>query len=56
MDQWLRLYPSNTRGASLIPGQGTKVPHAVWPNNDIKKFFLIIFKMLGIFGLLWWLR
>ena len=43
MAQWLRLYPSNTRGASSTPGQETKVPHAVWPNNDIKKIFFNYF-------------
>ena len=26
--QWLRLCASNTVGASLIPGQGNKTPHA----------------------------
>ena len=26
--QWLRLRVSNARGPSLIPGQGTKIPHA----------------------------
>ena len=27
--QWLRLCPSTAGGTSLIPGQGTKIPHAV---------------------------
>ena len=30
MVQWLRLRTSNARGTGLIPGQGTKIPHAVW--------------------------
>ena len=34
--QWLRLYASNVGSAGLIPGQGTKIPHAVPP----KKIFL----------------
>ena len=28
--QWLRLCTSNAGGMGLIPGQGTKVPHASW--------------------------
>ena len=28
--QWLRLHTSNAGGAGLIPGQGTKIPHAAW--------------------------
>ena len=28
MVQLLRLCPSNEEGAGLIPGQGTKTPHA----------------------------
>ena len=27
--QWLRLRPSNAGGTGSIPGQGTKIPHAV---------------------------
>ena len=29
--------PSNTGGASLIPGCGAKIPHASWPKNLIKQ-------------------
>ena len=28
--QWLRLHASNAEAAGLIPGEETKVPHAVW--------------------------
>ena len=28
--QRLKLRTSNAGGAGLIPGQGTKIPHAVW--------------------------
>ena len=28
--QWLRLWAFNAGGKGLIPGWGTKVPHAVW--------------------------
>ena len=29
MSQWLKLRTSNAGGAGSIPGQGTKIPHAV---------------------------
>ena len=29
-DHWLRFCTSNAGGAGLIPGQGTKMPHAAW--------------------------
>ena len=28
--QWLRLGASDARGMGLIPGRGTKIPHALW--------------------------
>ena len=28
--QWLRLCASGAGGMGLIPGWGTKIPHAVW--------------------------
>ena len=28
-----KISPSNAGGAGSIPGQGAKVPHAVWPKN-----------------------
>ena len=28
--QWLKLHTSNAQGVGLIPGQGTKIPHAMW--------------------------
>ena len=31
--QWLRL-PSNAGGTGLIPSQGAKIPHALWPKNQ----------------------
>ena len=33
--QWLRLRTFTAKGRSLIPGQGTKIPHAAW--RDQKK-------------------
>ena len=32
--KWLRLHPSNAGDAGLSPGQGTKIPHAAWPNKQ----------------------
>ena len=34
--QWLRLCASNAGYAGLIPGQGTKIPHAVWQKKKKK--------------------
>ena len=33
----LRLHPANAGGASSIPGQGIKIPHAVWHGQKKKK-------------------
>ena len=35
--QWLRLCTSNAGGAGLIPGWGTKIPHATWYGQKLKK-------------------
>ena len=35
--QWLRLCASTTGGLGSIPGQGTKILHATWCNQKIKK-------------------
>ena len=41
--QWLQLHTSNAQGIGLIPGQGTKTPHATQcgqkmnNNNDVIK-------------------
>ena len=34
--QWLRLHTSNEGAAGAIPGQGIKIPHALWC-TQIKK-------------------
>ena len=34
--QWVRLHASTTEGTGLIPGWGTKIPHATQPNNNNK--------------------
>ena len=34
--QWLRLCASTAGGLGLIPGQGTKIPHATWHNQKKK--------------------
>ena len=35
--QWLRLLAANVGGTGSTPGQGTKIPHAVWLSQKIKK-------------------
>ena len=35
--QWLRLCTSNAREMGLIPGQGTKMPHAAWCSKTNKR-------------------
>ena len=36
--QWLTLHASTAGGVGSIPGQGTKIPHALWHGqNDSKK-------------------
>ena len=37
MVQWLRLSTSNAGGMGSIPGQGTKIRHAVWHGHKEKK-------------------
>ena len=35
--QWIGLGALTARGPGLIPGWGTKVPHAAWRSQKIKK-------------------
>ena len=35
--QWLRLRVSNVGSVGLIPGQGTKITHAIWHSQKIFK-------------------
>ena len=37
MVQWLRLHASNPGGTDLIPGQETKIPHAVKVCGPLQK-------------------
>ena len=30
----IKSSPCNAGGAGLIPGQGAKIPHALWPKNQ----------------------
>ena len=30
----VKTLPSNAGGAGSIPGQGAKIPHALWPKNQ----------------------
>ena len=32
--QWVRICTSAAGGHMLIPGQGTKIPHAVWCDQE----------------------
>ena len=34
--QWLRLCASNAGGTGLIPGQGIKIQHVLWPKKKKK--------------------
>ena len=33
--QWLRLHASTARGTGVIPGQGTKIPHAMLHSSPL---------------------
>ena len=35
--QWLGLGVSNAEGTGSIPGQGTKIPRAIWHSQNTKK-------------------
>ena len=35
--QWLRLHAPNAGDTGLIPGRGTKMPHAAWRSQKKKK-------------------
>ena len=35
--QCLRVHAANKAGVGSIPGQGTKIPHAVWLGQKILK-------------------
>ena len=37
MVQWLRLHASTAVGIGSIPGQGTKILHAIWPKKKKKE-------------------
>ena len=39
--QWLRLRASKAGDAGLIPGQGTKIPHATWPKKKRLSFIKV---------------
>ena len=39
--QWLRLHASTAEGLGSIPGQGTKIPHAVWYGQKKKKMKVV---------------
>ena len=39
--QWLRLHVPDAGGMGLIPGRGTKIPHAMWCGQKKKKESLL---------------
>jgi len=44
--QWLRLCISNVGVEGLNPGQGTNIPHAVWPKKKKKGIHKYMLKIL----------
>ena len=38
----VRTLPSSAGGAGSIPGQGAKIPHALWPKNQKHKTAAIL--------------
>ena len=40
--QWLRFWVSSAEGASSIPSQGTKIPHATWCGQKKEKIVMFI--------------
>ena len=45
--QWLRLCTSNAGGTGSFPGSGTKIPHASWYGEKIKKQDPYIYYLQG---------
>ena len=41
--QWLRLHTPSAEGTGSIPGQGTKILHAVWHGQKKKKVCNLVF-------------
>ena len=35
--QWLAVRTSDARGTGSLPGQGTKIPHAMWYGQEKEK-------------------
>ena len=42
IDQWLGLHASIAAGTGSIPGEGTKIPHAMWHGKKNKLEKIII--------------
>ena len=42
MVQSLRLYASTAESAGLIPGPGTKIPHATWHGQKKKAVLTVV--------------
>ena len=51
MVEWLRLWTSTAGGIGLIPGQDTKIPHAVCSaakKNEIQRKIAKLLKLLAV--------
>ena len=46
--QWLKLSASTARGTGSISGQGTKVPHPVWPKKKKKYVCVCVFIIVNV--------
>ena len=44
--QWLRLHASSAENACSIPGQGTKIPQAVWCSHKIQDWASLVAQMV----------
>ena len=51
--QWLRLRTSTAGGKSLIPGQGTKIPHVMWCSQKRIEISLLREKRENILSQSW---
>ena len=47
---WVRFCASNAEGAGLIPGQGTKIPHAVQHRKQTNKKILGFTSNISVLG------
>ena len=46
--QGLKFHTANVGGKGLLPGWGTKIPHAVWDGQKIQLFVYLFLTVLGL--------